>query len=71
MRHKALQGIFSSAYFTNNVLTVQTMLLVMNINSFNAVIPSVINDIQSAINSFDEGQLNIHYGRWPFYMGTI
>lgn len=68
---QALQGIFSSAYFTNNVLTVQTMLLVMNINSFNAVIPSVINDIQSAINSFDEGQLNIHYGRWPFYMGTI
>jgi hypothetical protein len=68
---QALQGIFFSDYFTNNVLTIQTMMLVMNINSFNAVLPSVINDIQAAIDSFDEEQLNIHYGRWPFYMGTI
>lgn len=66
----ALQGIFVSPYFTN-LLADQTGMLIMNINQFNSVLPMVKGDIQAAINSFGPEQLAIHYGRWPFYMGTI
>jgi hypothetical protein len=66
----ALQGIFVSPYFTN-LLTDQTGLLTMTINDFNTILPMVKGDIQAAINSFGPEQLAIHYGRWPFYMGTI
>jgi hypothetical protein len=67
----ALNSVYNDTYFQAVLLTNQVSILYQNIEKLQTALIPTRADIQLAIDSFGSDQLSIHYGRWPFYMGTI
>lgn len=67
----AITNIFNNTYFNTNVYLTLVPTCKAAMAALVAALPTVNGYLSAAITDLDSTSGDIHYGRWPFYMGTI
>jgi hypothetical protein len=67
----AITNIFNNTYFSTNIYTNQVATCKAAMAALVAALPTVNSYLTTAITDLESTSGDIHYGRWPFYMGTI
>jgi len=67
----AITNIYNNTYFSTNIYANQVSTCKAAMAALVAALPTVYSYLSTAITDLESTSGDIHYGRWPFYMGTI
>jgi hypothetical protein len=67
----AITNIYNNTYFNTNIYQTLVPTCQTAMTALVGALPTVNSYLSTAITDLDSTSGDIHYGRWPFYMGTI